>query len=207
MNQQPIIYVVDDDPAVRNSLKWLLESVQFEVKALESAQAFLEVYDASSPCCLLLDVRMPGMSGLDLQARLAANQIGIPIIIITGHADVPMAVQALRSGAFDFIEKPFNDDALLARVQLAVRRDIDRLTTARLGADIQNRLARLTPREQEVMKLVVEGNSNKAIAAVLELSPKTIEVHRAHVMEKMEARSLAELVRLSGRAEHLAAIA
>jgi RNA polymerase sigma factor (sigma-70 family) len=205
MNQEAIVYIVDDDPAVRNSLRWLLESVQFKVRACATAQEFLDGYQTTTPGCLLLDVRMPGMSGLDLQAHLSSEGIGIPIIIITGHADVPMAVRALKMGAFDFIEKPFNDDLLLDRVQQAVRRDCERLGSQRANAEIQQRIAQLTPREQEVMRMVVSGKSNRAIAEVLGLSPKTIEVHRAHVMNKMKVRSLADLVRLNVSADTLVA--
>ncbi len=205
MSQDVIVYIVDDDPDVRNSLRFLLESVQFRTQSFATAHEFLEAYRPTQPGCLLLDVRMPGMSGLDLQTHLSNQHVGIPIIIVTGHGDVPMAVRALKTGAFDFIEKPFNDEVLLNRVQQAVRVDRERLERERSHSEIKNRVAELTPREQEVMRLVVDGKSNKIIADLLGLSPKTVEVHRAHVMDKMKADSLADLVRLSLEARHAAA--
>jgi FixJ family two-component response regulator len=164
---EPTVFIVDDDQAVARSLRWLIESVRLKVETFASAQAFLDGYDAAKPGCLVLDVRMPGMSGIELQERLTAQRIRVPIIFITGHGDVQMAVRAVQAGAFDFIEKPFNDQDLLDRMQ------------------------------REVMDLVVEGMSNKAVANTLGLSAKTVEVHRAKVMEKMNARSVSDLVRMS----------
>ncbi|MBI5765527.1 MAG: response regulator transcription factor [Planctomycetes bacterium] len=192
----PIVYVVDDDPAVRNSMRWLLESARFATQTYESARAFLADYRRDRPGCLLLDVRMPEMSGLELQATLVGQPSLLPIIIVTGHADVPMAVRALKQGAFDFLEKPCNDESLLSVVQRALDFDIQRFDSDRRVEDILHRLALLTPRESEVLQLVVDGNSNKEMAAQLGLSSKTIEVHRSHLMTKMRAGSVAELVQM-----------
>jgi two-component system, LuxR family, response regulator FixJ len=195
MPPDPIVFVVDDDPAMRKSLRWLIESVGLAVAAFERADTFLLAYDGTQPGCLVLDVRMPGMSGLELQAALAARSLQIPTIVITGHADVTMAVRAVQNGALDFLEKPFSDQVLLDRIRQAI--EIDRLERVRRDRQhrIAERMARLTSREQEVMRLVVQGKSNKEVAGALALSPKTVEVHRAHVMEKMEVDSLAELIR------------
>src|SRR5262245_52074944 len=193
----PTVYVVDDDPAMRSSLRWLIESVGLAVRTCSSAQEFLRTYQPSDPGCLVLDVRMPGMSGLDLQAELAARRIHIPILIITGYAEVPLAVRAMKAGAFDFIEKPFSDQTLLDRIRAAVAYDeaMRRRRVAR--ADVERRLLLLTARERDVLDRVVTGKSNKVIAAELHLSTKTVEVHRAHVMEKLKADSLADLIRVT----------
>ena len=196
------VFVIDDDPAIRESLRWLIESVGLNVKVFATAPEFLESYLPGPPSCLVLDIRMPGMSGLDLQAELAARDIRVPVIIITGHAEVPVAVRAMKAGAFDFIEKPFSDQLLLDRISRAIEFD----TQARRGrsaqADVASRLAQLTPREHQVMELVIAGKANKVIASELGLSPKTVEVHRAHVMKKMQADSLADLVRLGMLSEN-----
>ena len=193
----PVVFVVDDDPAMRDSLRWLIESTGVQVETFADAQTFLARIRPEVPGCLVLDVRMPGMSGLDLQSELARRGIGLPTIVVTGHAEVPMAVRAVKAGAIDFIEKPFSDQLLLDRVRQGI--EMDRL--ARHGraqrADVLRRLSLLTQREREVLDLVVAGRANKEIAAALRLSPKTVEVHRAHVMEKMQASSVAELVRLA----------
>jgi RNA polymerase sigma factor (sigma-70 family) len=167
------------------------------VETFASAQAFLDDYDSSKPGCLVLDVRMPGISGLELQERLAARRINVPIIFITGHGDVQMAVRALQAGAFDFVEKPFNDQDLLDRIQKAIAFDAERRGKEAQRAQLQALFASLTPREREVLDLVVEGMSNKAIANTLGLSAKTVEVHRAKVMEKMHARSISDLVKMA----------
>jgi RNA polymerase sigma factor (sigma-70 family) len=194
---EPTVFIVDDDLAVARSLRWLIESVQLKVETFASAQAFLDGYDAAKPGCLVLDVRMPGMSGIELQERLTAQRIRVPIIFITGHGDVQMAVRAVQAGAFDFIEKPFNDQDLLDRMQRAISFDAERRGRDTLRAQLCALFASLTPREREVMDLVVEGMSNKAVANTLGLSAKTVEVHRAKVMEKMNARSVSDLVRMS----------
>jgi RNA polymerase sigma factor (sigma-70 family) len=192
------VFIVDDDQAVARSLRWLIETVRLNVETFASAQAFLDGYDASKPGCLVLDVRMPGMSGLELQERLAARRTHhVPIIFITGHGDVQMAVRAVQAGAFDFVEKPFNDQDLLDRIQRAIAFD-----TEQRGREVQHAQLRalfdsLTPREREVLDRVAEGLSNKAIANSLGLSAKTVEVHRAKVMEKMHARSLSDLVKMA----------
>lgn len=190
------VFVVDDDEAMRNSLKWLLESEGCTVETFASASQFLDDYYPGRAGCLLLDVRMPGMSGLELQEYLHGEQIRIPVIIITGHGDVPMAVRAMKAGALDFIEKPFDDEKLLAGIRRALETDLERRTQQATRADLAIRMAQLTPREREVMLMVTDGKSNKEIAGELGVSAKTVEAHRARVMEKMEARSLAELVRM-----------
>ena len=193
----PAVFVVDDDPAMRDSLRWLIESTGLQVETFADAQAFLARIYPEVPGCLVLDVRMPGMSGIDLQAEMARRGIGLPTIVVTGHAEVAMAVQAVKSGAIDFIEKPFSDQLLLDRVRQGI--DMDRRERdgrARRG-EILRRMGLLTQREREVLDLVVAGKPNREIAATLHLSPKTVEVHRAHVMEKMQASSVAELVRLA----------
>jgi RNA polymerase sigma factor (sigma-70 family) len=194
---EPTVFIVDDDLAVARSLRWLIESVQLKVETFASAQAFLDGYDAAKPGCLVLDVRMPGMSGIELQERLTAQRIRVPIIFITGHGDVQMAVRAVQAGAFDFIEKPFNDQDLLDRMQRAISFDSERRERDAQRTQLGALFASLTPREREVMDLVVEGMSNKAVANTLGLSAKTVEVHRAKVMEKMNARSVSDLVKMS----------
>jgi len=190
------VFVVDDDQAMRNSLKWLIESVGVQVESFASADEFLVQYQPGRHGCLVLDVRMPGMSGLDLQEQLAQQNINIPIVIITGHGDVPMAVRAMKSGAIDFIEKPFNDEVLLDAIRRALAFGEQQRSHQIEHLQIQQRLQHLTPREREVMEMVTEGRSNKEIANSLGVSAKTIEAHRARVMEKMQAGSLAELVRM-----------
>ncbi|MCF7992325.1 MAG: response regulator transcription factor [Thiohalocapsa sp.] len=197
MSQEVTVFIVDDDQAMRNSLQWLIESVGMRVETYDSAQAFLDAYYPGRAGCLLLDVRMPGMSGLELQAYLTRREIRLPVIIITGHGDVAMAVKAMKSGAVDFIEKPFDDEALLASIRNALRHDEKQRALRAQRADIAARMAELTPREHEVMSMVTDGRSNKEIAASLGVSAKTVEVHRARVMDKMRADSLAELVRMA----------
>lgn len=191
------IYIVDDDEALRDSLVWLLESSGQRVRAFESAEEFLAAYQPAMTGCLVLDVRMPGMSGIELQERLTLQRIRVPIIFITGHGDVQMAVRAVQAGAFDFIEKPFNDQDLLDRIQRAISFDSERRARDSQRSRLSALFASLTTREREVMDLVVEGMSNKAVANSLGLSAKTVEVHRAKVMEKMHARSLSDLVKMS----------
>ncbi len=196
MNNEPTVYVVDDDAAVRNSLRFLIESAGFRVATFASAREFLVGYNADAPGCLVLDVRLPGSSGLDLQQQLVAEGITIPVIIVTGHGDVPIAVRAMRTGAIDFIEKPYDDQVLLDRIRHAVDLDIRNRRDRAQRQEILARLALLTPREREVLEGVVSGMANKQIAGDLGISTKTVEAHRAHVMEKMRVDSLAELVRL-----------
>jgi len=196
MSDEHLVFVVDDDQAMRASLQWLIESVGMAVRTFDSANAFLAAYEPSWFGCLLLDVRMPGMSGLELQAYLARRDIRLPVIVITGHGDIAMAVKAMKAGAVDFIEKPFNDEDLLSSIRNALRHDEQQRALHARRADIAARLEELTPREHEVMTMVTDGKSNKEIAAALGVSAKTVEVHRARVMDKMRADSLAELVRM-----------
>ena len=196
MTDKPTVFVVDDDAAVRDSLRWVIESNGWNVEAYPSAEAFLEAYDPARPGCLILDVRMPGLSGPELQKKLNERQYTLPIIFITAHGTVPTAVRAMQAGAVDFIMKPFNNTTLLERIDKCMEQ-------ARVAADSRKqqdsthqRLTRLTTREREVLDLVVAGKSNKLIAADLKISIKTVEAHRAKIMQKMQAKSLAELVRL-----------
>jgi two-component system response regulator TtrR len=197
MPDKPKVFVVDDDAAVRDSLRWVIESNGWNVDAYASAEAFLEAHDPAQPGCLILDVRMPGLSGPELQNMLKERQCLLPIIFITAHGTVPTAVRAMQAGAVDFIMKPFNNTALLERIDRCMEQV--RMATANREQQVNShqRLAHLTTREREVMDLVVAGKSNKAIAADLKISIKTVEAHRAKIMQKMQARSLAELVRLA----------
>lgn len=191
------VYVVDDDPALRESLGYLLQSEGLTVRSFESARQFLTEHDRDTRGCLVVDVRMPEMSGLQLQEYLIAEGSTLPIIIITGHGDVPMAVKALKNGALDFIEKPFADQQLLDRVHEALDVDRRRYSERAERTDLLRRLERLTRREREVLSGVADGKANKVIAEELGLSPKTVEVHRARLMQKLEVTSLAELLRLA----------
>jgi FixJ family two-component response regulator len=194
---EPNVFVVDDDQAVRDSLAMLLKSMGQKARLFDSAQAFLDQYDADMNGCIVLDIRMPGMSGVELQQRLKAMRCTIPVIFVTGHGDVPMAVEAMHQGAFDFIQKPFRDQELLDRINQALNWDQEHRSEDERRRSVQERFASLTPREREVMDCVVRGLANKVIAMDLDLSQRTVEIHRARVMEKMNARSLADLVRMS----------
>jgi two-component system, LuxR family, response regulator FixJ len=195
-NARPTIFVVDDDMAVRDALKLLLRSVGQAVETYGSAQEFLDAYSEDRPGCLVLDIRMPGMSGLELQQKLNEKHSILPIIFITGHGDVPMAVEAMQAGAVDFIQKPFRDQDLIDRINQALEKDSNNRAALGERNDIRKRLETLTPREREVLDLVVHGKANKVIAGDLKLSQRTVEIHRARVMEKMQASSLAHLVRM-----------
>jgi two-component system response regulator FixJ len=194
---EPIVFVVDDDRAMRDSLRWLLESIGLSVRTYATAADFLSDHDPAQPGCLVLDVRMPGMSGLDLQTELANRGSELPTIVVTGHAEVAMAVRAVKAGALDFIEKPFSDQLLLDRVRQALEIDRQSREVRVRREDARRRLASLSAREREVLSLVAAGKANKEVAAALRLSPKTVEVHRAHVMSKMAVDSLAELIRVA----------
>lgn len=194
---KPTVFIVDDDEVVRNTMAQLAETVDLKARAFGSARAFLDAYDPAEPGCLLLDVRMPGMSGIQLQTKLRNQNIHIPIIFITGHGDVPMAAQAFKKGAVDFIEKPFRNQDLLDRIQEALARDTQFRQKQAVQKAAQDRLALLTPRERQVLDLVRAGKANKVIARELGLSLRTVEVHRAGIMGKLQVDSLAELVVLA----------
>ena len=201
MSDDALVFIVDDDEAVRQSTAWLIESIGLKVQTFISADEFLENYNNESGC-IVMDVRMPGMSGLEAQEELKERDINLPLIFITGHGDVPMAVRALKRGAFDFIEKPFNDQLLLDAVQRGLKQDSEARESLIQNESIDRRIASLTPREHEVMLRVTEGKPNKVIAHELNVSIKTVEVHRARMMEKMEASSVAELVKVTIQANN-----
>jgi two-component system response regulator FixJ len=192
----PVVYVVDDDEGMRRALDTLLSTVGYKTAVYSRPSEFLANFKADSPGCLVLDIRMPGMSGLELQQHL--NRMGsmMPIIFITGHGDVPMAVQAMKEGAFEFIQKPFRDQELLDHINHSLKQDAENRNSVARRAEVLHRLESLTPRERQVMNLVVDGAANKVIAIDLDLSERTVEIHRAKVMEKMGARSVAHLVKL-----------
>lgn len=193
---EPAVYVVDDDPAIRRAMELLLRSVDLPHRVFATGADFLDHFSSDLTGCLVLDIRMPGIGGLELQGLLAERGSVLPIIFVTGFGDVPMAVEAIQKGAFDFIEKPFRDQDLLERVVGAMESDEENRRRADVARGIRERIARLTEREHEVFNLVVTGKANKVIAHELGVSQRTVEIHRARVMEKMEARSLAELVRM-----------
>jgi RNA polymerase sigma factor (sigma-70 family) len=195
MMHEQIIYVVDDDEAMRDSMTWLLEGEGYRVACFDSAEAFLGARQDSMRGCIVLDVRMPEMSGLELHEKLDTLGSRLPIIFITGHGDVPMAVAALQRGACDFIEKPFHNEDLLSRIERALELDSQLAARQQRSGAIKHRIEQLTQREREVMQLVVAGKLNKQIADELDISMKTVEAHRARVMEKMGVRTLAELVK------------
>ena len=192
----PAVYVVDDDDGMRRALDALLSTVGYKTAVFARPRDFLANFKMDAPGCLVLDIRMPDMSGLELQQHL--NRMGsmLPVIFITGHGDVPMAVQAMKEGAFEFIQKPFRDQDLLDRINHALKQDAENRSTLARRAEVLHRLESLTPRERQVMDLVVDGAANKVIAIDLDLSERTVEIHRAKVMEKMGARSVAHLVKL-----------
>jgi RNA polymerase sigma factor (sigma-70 family) len=194
---EPRVHIVDDDEAMRDSLKWLLESRGLAVELYPSGEAFLHAFNSGFCGCLVLDVRMPGMTGLDLYGQLQARASTLPVIFITGHGDVPMAVSALKQGAADFIEKPFNDQDMLRLIESCMRQDSAAAAKRAESASVAQRLDSLTQREREVLDLVVAGKLNKQIADELGISIKTVEVHRSRVMQKMGASSVAELVQLT----------
>ncbi len=195
----PVVYLVDDDEAIRDSLSLLLDSVGLEHAVFSSALEFLEAYDPEQHACLVADIRMPGLSGLELQQKLNQDHADVPIIFITGHGDVPMAVNAMKSGATDFIQKPFGDQDLIDRIHKALAKDQATRVSRTQEKAIRERVAQLTPRELEVMQRVVRGPANKVIAMDLGVSQRTVELHRARVMHKLNMRSLAELVSAIGK--------
>jgi two-component system response regulator FixJ len=189
-------HVIDDDAAVRESTDFLLRSAGLTVKTYDSAAAFLDALPTIGSGCIITDVRMPGISGIDLLRRLKEMQVQLPVIVITGHGDVPLAVEAMKSGAVDFLEKPFDDDVLLASVRTALNRSEASAALETERAEIRARIAALTHREHEVLNGLIAGHPNKIIAYDLEISPRTVEIYRANVMTKMKAGSLSELVRM-----------
>ena len=194
--QSPTVFIVDDDAAIRFAMQALMDSVNLEHEIFGSADEFLEKVGHQRAGCLVLDIRMPGLGGLELQEELIKRESTLPIIFITGHGDVPMAVEAMQKGAVDFIQKPFRDQELLDRIREALATDEERRESQRHHAEVSSRLERLTNREREVFDLVVTGKPNKVIAYELGVSQRTVEIHRARVMEKMQARSLADLVKM-----------
>jgi FixJ family two-component response regulator len=192
----PTVYIVDDDNGVRSSIRVLMKSVGLPATPFASAKEFLATYHPNQPGCLVLDIRMPGMSGLELQEALNERGAVLPVIFITGHGDIPMAVEAMRHGAFDFLQKPFRDQDLIDRIQQALVLDAETRQSLREHGRTRVRIASLTPREREVLDLLTTGKANKMMAQDLGLSQRTIEIHRAHVMEKMGAKSVAQLVRM-----------
>jgi RNA polymerase sigma factor (sigma-70 family) len=193
---EPTVFVVDDDEAVRSAMRMLIKSSGLAVQTFASATEFLDTYEPTTPGCLVLDLRMPGLSGLELQEELNKRRITLPLIVVTGHGNVPMAVRAVKRGAVDFLEKPFDDQVLLQRIEQAIELDGRRRKHHAEQRAVVERIARLSPREREVMELLVEGLGNKEIALELGLSRKTVDIHRSHVMMKLGVDSLAELVRM-----------
>jgi RNA polymerase sigma factor (sigma-70 family) len=196
MTHAPVVFVVDDDPSVRSSLKFLLSSMGLQVESFESAESFLQRKSPDAPSCLVLDVRLRGLSGLDFQRELAARNIRIPIVFVTGHGDIPMTVRAMKAGAIEFLTKPYRDQDLLDAVRIALERDRTRREQEKDLTDLRQHFESLTPREQEVISMVVSGMLNKQIAGELGTAENTVKVHRSRAMEKMNAKSFADLVRM-----------
>lgn len=196
MTVEPTVFVVDDNKAVRRLLRELISSVGLRVEVYGSTQEFLDAFEPGRPGCLVLDIRMPGKSGLELQKELAERAIVLPVIVLTGHGDVQVAVHAMKAGAVDFVEKPFNNELLLESVQKAVAKSVRADDIRRQRAEIARRIALLTPRERQVLDRVYAGEISRAIAASLDISDKTVEIHRAKAMKKMQASSVVSLVRM-----------
>ncbi len=196
MNKESTVFIIDDDQEVREAIALLMQSIELPAKTYQSAQDFLDNFDPKHPGCIVLDVRMKGMSGLALQEHLNKLSLAPPVIIVTGHGDVPMAVQAVQNGASNFIEKPFHEQVLLDSIHRALEEDAKQRGKAIKIAEIHKRLARLTRRERQVIDQVVKGKRNKNIATALHITQSTVEAHRAKAMEKLEAKSLSELMRI-----------
>ena len=195
--EQSLVYIVDDDPDMRDSLRWLMKTVGIRAETFASATEFLRDFTPNGPGCVILDVRMPGTSGLDLFEQLVARGEGMPVIFITAHADVPMAVRAMKSGAVEFVEKPFNRQTLLDKVQRAIKDDSERRSRMAARANLSGRFQRLTDKEREVLELIKEGRPNKEIASQLQITPRAVELRRSSLMRKLGVRSLIELLRLT----------
>jgi two-component system, LuxR family, response regulator FixJ len=194
---QRIVHVIDDDEGLRESLAFLLRSAELEVRSFESAKTFLDGLPNAALDCVITDVRMPDMSGIELLRRLKELKIDVPVIVITGHGDIALAVEAMKIGAADFFEKPFDDDLLVASVRAALRQQADQTKRGAERADIEHRISTLSPREKDVLAGLIEGRANKQIAFDLGISPRTVEIYRANLMSKMQARSLSDLVRMA----------
>ncbi len=195
-DSQQIVYVVEDDEAVRDSLEMMLVSMEHKVETFPTANEFLEQYDESMAGCIVLDIRMPGMDGMELQKALNGKNSILPIIFVTGHGDVPMAVEAMQQGAIDFIQKPYREQELLEKIKAALELDAEQRASLIEKKEIQSKLEELTPRENEIMDMMIDGNANKVIAIDLDISQRTVEIHRSRVMHKMGTHSLAHLVRM-----------
>ena len=191
------VHIIDDDQALRESLAFLLRTHQLEVRSFDSAKTFLDALPDASLGCVITDIRMPGMSGVDLLRRLKELKIGVPVIVITGHGDVPLAVEAMKIGAADFVEKPFNDDQLVASVRAALQQRQDQTKRGAERTEIEHRISKLSAREKDVLAGLIEGRANKQIAFDLGISPRTVEIYRANLMNKMQADSLSDLVRMA----------
>jgi FixJ family two-component response regulator len=202
-DSEPRVYIVDDDEAVRESLALLLESMDQNCQSYNSAVDFLDAFDSDMAGCLVLDIRMPGMNGLELQKQLNLQGSILPIIFVTGHGDVPMAVEAMQHGAVDFIQKPYREQDLLDKINMAIVLDESNRQALEHRHKIIDRLSNLTPREKEVMEMMVNGKANKVIAIDLGISQRTVEIHRARVMEKMDTNSLAHLVKMAVAVENV----
>jgi RNA polymerase sigma factor (sigma-70 family) len=196
MTGAPLVFVVDDDPSVRSSLKFLISTVGLQVESFDSAETFLHRKSPDTACCLVLDVRLRGLSGLDCQSELAARNIHIPIVFVTGHGDIPMCVRAMKAGAVEFLTKPFRDQDLLDAVRIALERDRARREYEEEVRELQQRFESLTRREQEVISMVVSGMLNKQIAGQLGTAENTVKVHRSRAIQKLHAQSLADLIRM-----------
>jgi two-component system response regulator FixJ len=194
---QRVVHIIDDDEALRESLAFLLRTAELEVKSFDSAKAFFDALPDPSLACVITDVRMPDVSGIDLLRHLKERKVGVPVIVITGHGDIALAVEAMKIGAMDFFEKPFNDDLLLASVRAALRDREGQTKRYAERAEIENRLATLSAREKDVLAGLIEGRANKQIAFDLGISPRTVEIYRANLMNKMQADSLSDLVRMA----------
>ncbi len=201
MQTEVTVYVVDDDEAIRHSLELLIGAIGLQTRVFPDAGSFLEIFQPELRGCIVVDLRMPGMNGLELQEELIARDCRMPVIFLTGHGDVPAAVRALKKGATDFLVKPFNPTVLLERIQQALAADVAQHEAREKASEIAAHFATLTPREKEIMMLVAEGHSSKVIALDLGISERTVELHRSRVMKKMSARSVAELVRIASAAD------